>query len=108
MNYSTVFALASFASVAFAGETPRPFSSSPIELPPLGILDAAKAAIPPVLPDPNVNPLPFPAPAPSRYVSRMPVVAPGKIPVTRMPIVRPDETIDYKLTVKTPDMGSDE
>ena len=96
-------------SLAVAEEAPAlGFPDSKIEAPPLGIIDNAKQALPPVFGDGSSY-----QKAPEhrltlrrRLVSRMPIIVPPRSGDLHMPIKTPDESIEYKMLVKAPDVES--
>ena len=88
--------------------SPLAFPNEKFELPPFGLLDAAKQKLPSILGSAANSRAHAETSlaARRRIVSRMPVVAPKSDVDTRMPIKTPDDTVEFKLTVKTPEVDS--
>lgn len=84
----------------------NPFPDAKIGIPPLSLGEAAKQGKLPVLANPPVS---FrsvtsgPA-APQKRVSRMPIIPPRPEIDAKIRIVAPDESTDYKLIVKEPEV----
>lgn len=92
---------------AFAAPSPAPFSATKIETPSLSLLGAAQERLPAVGPDlrPVLHQQPTPVRAP-RLLSRMPVIPPPAGTDYKLRIAHPNESIDYKMLIKRPEVES--
>jgi hypothetical protein len=105
MKFFAIVAVAFVPITALADGVPvNPFPDAKIGIPPLSLGEAAKQGTPPVLANPPVSFRSAAPAAPQKRVSRMPIIPPRPEIDAKLRILTPDESVDYKLIVKEPDV----